>query len=176
MNWKRSLIGLGIALPLVGLLGFGLTRDPTVIVSPLPGHEAPDFELTVLSDTSTIRLADLRGQVVVLNFWASWCIPCRVEHPELTRAQELYAGRGVRFLGIVYNDSPENARRWLNELGENYPSLVDPGTRTGIDYGVYGVPETFIIDQKGKVVHKQLSVITLDTLRYYIDPLLANGT
>jgi len=176
MNWRRSLIGLGIALPLVGLLGFGLTRNPSDIISPLPGRPAPDFALPVMGTDTVIRLSSLRGQVVVVNFWASWCIPCRVEHPELTAAKARWEGKGVVFLGVLYDDSESSARRWLEEFGgEKWPTLLDSRKKGAIEYGVYGVPETFIIDQAGIVVHKQLSVVTLDTLAHYIEPLLARS-
>jgi cytochrome c biogenesis protein CcmG/thiol:disulfide interchange protein DsbE len=177
MNWRRSLIGLAIALPLIGLLGFGLTRNPADIVSPLPGRQAPDLALPVMGTDTLIQLSSLRGQVVVVNFWASWCIPCRAEHPQLVAAQERWERQGVVFLGVLYDDSESNARRWLEEFGgEKWPTLMDARQRTAIKYGVYGVPETFIIDQAGTVVHKHLSVVTVDTLAHFIEPLLAKGT
>jgi cytochrome c biogenesis protein CcmG/thiol:disulfide interchange protein DsbE len=177
MDWRRSLVGLGIALPLVGLLAFGLTRDPSEIVSPLPGRPAPDFAMKVMDADTVIRLSNLRGQVVVVNFWASWCIPCLQEHPQLMAAKRRWEGQGVQLLGVLYDDSESNARRWLEQFGgAEWPTLLDPQKRMAIDYGTYGVPETFIIDQAGNVVHKQLSIVTLDTLAHFIEPLLAKGT
>jgi cytochrome c biogenesis protein CcmG, thiol:disulfide interchange protein DsbE len=173
MNWRRSMIGLGVALPLIGLLGFGLTRDPTTIDSPLPGKPAPDFDLARMTGGGSLNLSQLRGKVVIVNFWASWCIPCRSEHPLLSMAHRRWAPEGVQFIGIVYNDTPDNARAWLQEMGgEEWPTLLDPGGRTAIEFGVYGVPETFIIDPDGIVVHKQLSVITPEVVAQFVEPLL----
>jgi cytochrome c biogenesis protein CcmG/thiol:disulfide interchange protein DsbE len=176
MNWRRSLIGLGIAVLFVAVLAFGLTRDPSQINSPLPGRPAPDFVLPVMDPTGTldsVRLAQMRGEVVVLNFWASWCLECRYEHSDLSRTATHYEGRGVRFFGILYEDSPNNGRRWIEMMGgQTYPSLVDPGSKAAVQYGLYGAPETFIIDQNGIVVHKQVGVVNEALLRQIIDPLL----
>ena len=173
MNWKRSLVGVGIGIPIVMLLGYGLTRDPRHIASPLPGRAAPEFSLPALDGGDSIKLGELRGQVVVVNFWASWCIPCRQEHPVLLDAARTYEPRGVKFVGIAYNDKPEDSQRWLNELGKSYPSLVDAGARTAIDYGVSGVPETFILDKQGVVAFKKFGPITTPEITQKLDSLLA---
>lgn len=173
MNWKRSLIGLAVAIPIVLLLGYGLTRDPRYIASPLPGHEAPVFALPRLEAGDSISLAQLRGSVVVVNFWASWCIPCRQEHPVLLKSARKYEPMGVRFVGIAYNDKPDDSKRWLDELGAAYPSLIDQGARTAIDYGVTGVPETFIVDKQGVVAFKKFGPVTTEELTQKLDSLLA---
>lgn len=173
MNWKRSLIGVGIAVPIVALLSYGLTRDPRHIASPLPGRAAPEFSLPALDGGDSIKLGELRGQVVVVNFWASWCIPCRQEHPVLLEAARTYEPRGVKFVGIAYNDKPEDSQRWLNELGKSYPSLIDAGARVAIDYGVSGVPETFILDKQGVVAFKKFGPITTPEITQKLDSLLA---
>jgi len=184
MNWKRAALAVLAIVPIVLLLAFGLTRDPNRIESPLPGHPAPDFTVEVmppspagdngwLEDGTTMRLADLRGHVVVLNFWASWCIPCRYEHPALTKVARVYQDRGVRFVGILYNDSPEAARRWLADLGgESYPTGLDPDSRTAIAYGLYGVPETFFIGRDGRVGYKHIGPVTESLLVEKIEELL----
>lgn len=180
MNWKRSLIGLAVAVPIVALLAYGLTRDPRFIASPLPGHKAPEFSLPVLDSgtgkgtrTDVIRLADMRGSIVVVNFWASWCVPCREEHPILLDGAQTYIPKGVRFIGIAYNDKPEDSRDWLKEYGQAYPSLMDDGARVAIDYGVTGVPETFIIDKRGVVAFKKFGPIGPVELQEKVDSLLA---
>ncbi|MCI0436974.1 MAG: redoxin family protein [Gemmatimonadetes bacterium] len=177
MNWRGSFISVVVAAIVVAVLGYGLTRDPSQIISPLPGREAPDFTLALLDPTEaedSVRLASLRGEVVVLNFWASWCLACRDEHRDLSEAATWYEGKGVRFYGVLYDDAPENGRRWIREMGgQTYPSIVDRNERTAIDYGLYGVPETFIIDANGRVVHKKVGPVTVTELRRMIDPLLA---
>ena len=177
MNTRRVLIAVAVSIPLIALLAFGLTRDPNEIPSPLPGKPAPDFTLVSMDGgTDTVSLASLRGKVVVLNFWASWCTECRLEHGDLSMAANLYRGRGVEFYGVLYNDQAENGRRWVQELGgQSYTSLLDPGSRTAVDYGLYGVPETFIIDPQGRVVRKKIGPTTVSELASFIDPLLGNA-
>ncbi len=181
MNWRRSLVGAAVALPFVALLGFGLTRDPRAIPSPLPGRLAPEFSLAVLRPgdyppariaRDTAILAEYRGQVVVLNYWASWCLACRDEHAALSAVAREYAGQGVQFFGPVYNDTPNNASRWIEMMGgQAYPSLLDQGSRTAIDYGLYGVPETFFIARDGRVAYKHVGPVTEALLRQKIDSL-----
>ena len=183
MSWKRASIAAAVVLPLLALLAFGMTRNPNEIPSPLPGREAPAFRLVSMpldegdgAAAETIDLAALRGNVVVLNFWASWCLACRDEHRPLSRVARSYAGQPVRFYGVLYNDSPDNAREWIAEMGgQAYPALIDPDARTAIDYGLYGVPETFIIGPDGRVRHKIIGPATEHALRAQIDGLLAES-
>lgn len=182
MNWKRSLVAVLAVVPLLALLGYGLTRDPKAIPSPLPGRAAPDFALPVFSDgdgsipgpvPDTVHLAALRGDVVVVNFWASWCLACRDEHTPLVETARRYGNRGVHFYGVLYNDVPANGLQWIRMMGgQSYPALVDARTRTAIDYGLYGVPETFIIGRDGRVAHKQVGPVTAALLEQKIDSLL----
>jgi cytochrome c biogenesis protein CcmG/thiol:disulfide interchange protein DsbE len=151
-----------------------MTKDPGEIPSPLPGKAAPEFTLQIMNATETVDLTQLRGQVVVLNFWASWCLNCRTEHSALSQVATEYEGQDVKFYGVVYNDSPENAERWIQQMGgQTYPALIDPKSRTAIDYGLYGVPETFFISKTGRVAHKQIGPSTPEILRAWIDKLLA---
>jgi cytochrome c biogenesis protein CcmG, thiol:disulfide interchange protein DsbE len=182
VNWKRSLIAVVAAAPLVALLGWGLTKDPKEIISPLPGKEAPRFSLAVFAPGQpplsrpigdSVRLADLRGQVVVLNFWASWCLECRVEHATLSEVARRYADRPVKFVGVLYNDQVAAGTQWiLDQGGQSYPSLNDPGARTAIDYGLYGVPETFFLDANGRVAYKHTGPVPASVLMKVIDSLM----
>ena len=180
MDWRRSTIGATIALPIIALLTFGLTRDPRDIPSPLPGRDAPDFTLAAfLADASvgvspgdSVHLASLRGDIVVINVWASWCLACRDEHPVLREAGHRYAGTDVHFFGVLYNDTVRNGLRWIEEMGgQSYPALEDPGARTAIDYGVYGVPETFFIGRDGRVAYKHTGPVTDSVLTAKIEEL-----
>jgi cytochrome c biogenesis protein CcmG/thiol:disulfide interchange protein DsbE len=188
MNWKRSfVVTAGVALPLIALLAFGMTRDPRNIPSPLPGRKAPEFTRPVFATGDnaalakpvgdSVSLASMRGQVVVLNFWASWCLACRDEHEDLSLAASNFAGMNVKFVGMLYNDKEQYGLDWIEKMGgQSYPSLSDPGARTAIDYGLYGVPETFVIDQRGIVAHKFTGPVSEPQLRKLIDSLLvANG-
>ncbi|HYT80024.1 MAG TPA: TlpA disulfide reductase family protein [Actinomycetota bacterium] len=163
---------LGCVARLTALFAFGLKRDPTVIRSPLIGRAAPDFALPMLDGSGTVRLSDLRGQVVVINFWASWCAACREEHPNFVVAWERYRDQGVVFLGIVYQDSPSSARAYMRAMGGDWPNLVDPGARTALAYGVYGVPETFFIRPDGVVDYKRIGATSYDLLSNEIQRLL----
>lgn len=178
MNWRRSMVGVAIALPVVALLGFGMTRDPRDIPSPLPGRAAPQFALATFTGASgrapdTVRLGALRGHVVVLNFWASWCLACRSEHTALLSVGAAYRDTAdVKFYGVLYNDSPENGLRWLEQMGgASFPSLLDPGSKVAIDYGLYGVPETYFIGRDGKVAYKQTGPVTQELLVRKIEEL-----
>jgi cytochrome c biogenesis protein CcmG/thiol:disulfide interchange protein DsbE len=160
------------AVPVVALLAWGLTRDANTIKSPLIGARAPDFALET-SDGKPLRLADLRGKVVVMNFWASWCLACEAEHPFLVRAEQQYANADVQILGVVYQDTRSNAMRYMRERGGGWPNLMDPGSRVAIEYGVYGVPETFFIDRDGTIAYKQIGPVNRDILDTWIQRLLA---
>ncbi len=160
MSWRRALIGGAIVLPLVALLYLGLRLDPDRFRASVPspdGKLAPDFSLVTMEGGDTVTLSKLRGQIVVLNFWASWCPPCRYEHPELIRVANAYKADSVRFFGMLYNDSEANARAFLDELGQvPYPTLLPGSQHTGIDYAVTGPPETFVIGRDGRIAYKRL--------------------
>jgi cytochrome c biogenesis protein CcmG/thiol:disulfide interchange protein DsbE len=183
MNWKRASAAAVLSLPIIGVLAFGLTRDPRAIDSPLPGRVAPDIALPVFAEGQdaaartvgdTIRLSELRGQVVVLNFWASWCTQCQYEHEALTTVAERYVDRGVRFYGVLYLDSESNGRRWIEQMGgQSYPAVSDPRSRAAIEYGLYGAPETFFIGKDGIVAHKHIGPVTDALLVSKLDSLLA---
>lgn len=183
MNWRRSAIAAAFGLPVIGLFVFGLRHDPKDIPSPLPGKPAPPFALAVFAPGQpplarpigdTIRLSDLRGQVVVLNFWASWCLACRDEHATLSAVARDYVGKPVHFVGSLYQDRTSAGTEWIAEMGgQSYPSVEDPKSRTAIDYGLYGVPETFIISPDGRVARKITGPADAATVTRIVDSLLS---
>lgn len=156
---------------LLGFLGVGLNLNPREVPSPLINKPAPAFALPRLDDPSqTIALKDLAGKVWMLNVWASWCVACREEHPVLVE----YSRRAtVPLYGLNYKDTRDEALGWLARFGNPYTaSLSDTKGLVGIDFGVYGVPETFIIDKQGVVRFKHIGPVTPQVLRERIEPLL----
>lgn len=153
INYGILLGGLLMVVVLVWLLGSGFGKDPHRIdTDALEGKPAPRFELVDL-DGNRVNLNDYIGkQWVVINFWSTWCGPCKIEHPELLKAPGLWPD--VVWLGIVYQDEPDAIRRHLVKHGSAYPHLVDPAGAMSVDYGVTGVPETFFIDPSGTIVRK----------------------
>ncbi|HUP36115.1 MAG TPA: TlpA disulfide reductase family protein [Candidatus Limnocylindria bacterium] len=160
-------------VPVLALLAYGFRTDPRDIPSPLVGKPAATFALTTF-DGEPVSLDALRGKVVVVNFWASWCIPaCYDEAPSLERAWQAYRDRGVALVGINIQDKEEPARRFLDRFGHTFPNAPDPAGRVSVDYGVYGVPETFFIDRQGRVRFKHVGAVTDEILTEQIDRLLA---
>jgi len=182
VNWKRAAIAVFAAIPVIALFAFGFTRDPGAIPSPLPGREAPEFALAVFAPGEpplarpigdTISLRSLTGKVTVVNFWASWCLACRDEHVALSETAREYAGQPAQFVGVLYNDRPALGIDWIARMGgQSYPSVNDERSRTAIDFGLYGVPETFIIDPSGRIAYKHIGPITANVLRTWIDSLM----
>jgi cytochrome c biogenesis protein CcmG/thiol:disulfide interchange protein DsbE len=168
---KKLLIPLALFLVLCGFLFVGLFRDPREVPSPLIGKPAPAFTLNQLhKPAQTLGLADMKGQVWLLNVWASWCVACREEHPLLV---ELAKQNFVPIVGLNYKDEPAAGMKWLTQLGDPYvASVVDRDGRVGIDFGVYGVPETFVIDKNGVIRFKQIGPVTVDALQNKIIPLV----
>jgi cytochrome c biogenesis protein CcmG/thiol:disulfide interchange protein DsbE len=169
-NWKVALAGLALIGPLVLILASGFGRDPKLVSNALEGQRAPDFTLVTL-DGEPVTLSSLRGPVV-LNFWATWCEGCMVEHRDLLAAAERYEGRGVSFYGVLYQDEAPAARRYLKRSGSNYPTLVDETGRVSLDYGVAAVPETFVIRPDGTIAQKFTGSVTVGHLATVLEPLL----
>ncbi|MFQ5690976.1 MAG: TlpA family protein disulfide reductase [Gemmatimonadota bacterium] len=161
-----------LTVPALLLLAFGLTRDVQVLPSAILDEEAPPLRLQTL-DGDSLSLSAQRGKVVLLNFWASWCGPCRTEHPVLVRAAREYAGRDVVLIGVLYQDTPAAAERFMAEHGGAWPTVLDPGSRAAIDFGVYGVPETFFISPEGRIVRKRVGPVAWPHLKTTVDSLLA---
>jgi len=167
----RFLVPLVIFIVLVAFLWVGLGRDPREVPSPLVGKAAPAFTLPQLREPDkTFSAADMRGQVWLLNVWASWCVSCREEHPVLV---EFSKSRTVPIIGLNYKDQNPDAMRWLTQFGDPYTlSITDADGRVGIDYGVYGVPETYVIDKTGTIRMKQIGPVTPQVLQEKILPLI----
>jgi cytochrome c biogenesis protein CcmG/thiol:disulfide interchange protein DsbE len=167
----RFLLPLGLFVLVAGFLLVGLKLDPREVPSPLIGKPAPAFSLTQLHEPAkSISEKDLRGQVWVLNVWASWCVSCREEHPLLV---ELSRRKEVPLYGLNYKDQRGDALRWLAEHGNPYVmSIFDADGRTGIDYGVYGVPETYVIDKAGVIRMKHIGPVTPTVLETKLLPLV----
>ena len=169
---NRYLLPLGLFLVLVVFLGIGLGLNPREIPSPLIDKPAPAFELVQLHEPGkSLTTQDMQGKVWLLNVWASWCVSCREEHPVLV---ELAKTRVVPIVGLNYKDQRPEALRWLQQFGDPYVlSIVDGDGRVGINYGVYGVPETFVIDKAGVIRYKQIGPVTPKALQEKILPLVA---
>ena len=168
---RRAFWVLGIFVALVALLAAGLTLNPREVPSPLVGKAAPPFELPLLREPDKRFASKERlGSVWLLNVWASWCVSCRVEHPLLVA---LAKADVVPVIGLAYKDKPEDGLAWLASNGDPYRmSIVDRDGRVGIDFGVYGVPETFVIDKAGLIRYKQIGPLTADALDKTILPLV----
>ena len=171
----RWLIPLA-ALPVLGLLAYGFRLDPRAIPSPLVGRPAAPFSLTTF-DGKPLTLEGLRGQVVVLNFWASWCYPaCYEEAPVLEAGWRAYRERGLVVVGVDIQDTEEAARRFMDQFKLTFPNAPDPKGKVSIDYGVYGVPETFVIDRQGRIRATHVGAVTDRVFKEHVLPLLAEGT
>ena len=168
----KFLVPLLAFVVLVALLGFGLTLNPRDLPSTLINKPAPTFTLERLyAQGKQISPNDFLGQRWLLNVWASWCVGCRVEHPLLN---ELAQKTDIPMIGLNYKDHPDNARKWLADRGNPYGAIaMDIAGNAGIDWGVYGVPETFVIDENGLVIYKHTGPVDADTVRNEILPLFS---
>jgi cytochrome c biogenesis protein CcmG/thiol:disulfide interchange protein DsbE len=164
-------------LPLIIFVGLciflviGLKLNPKEIPSPFVGKSAPDFQLPILNESKKQFVpADMKGQVWLLNVWASWCVSCREEHPLLN---DLAKKNVLPIIGLNYKDKDGPATEWLTNMGDPYQlSVVDAQGQVGINYGVYGVPESFLIDQKGTIVHKFIGPLTISSIKDELIPMV----
>ncbi len=174
MHRRLVVLGLLIVLTLAvaGLFAFGLSRDPRIIPSPLVMKPAPAFTLPLFAG-GALNTESLRGKVLIVNFWASWCYPaCYEEAPRLQRVWERFRARGVVVIGVNIQDQEMAARRFIDRFGQTFPNGMDPTGRISIDYGIFGVPETFVIDQNGVIVDKFIGAVPEEWMVNHILRLL----
>jgi cytochrome c biogenesis protein CcmG/thiol:disulfide interchange protein DsbE len=159
-------------VPVLAVLAYGFLLDPRSIPSPLVGRPAAPFTLTAF-DGSPVSLEAWRGKVVVVNFWASWCKPaCYDEAPVLERAWRTYRDRGLVVVGVDMQDTPEAARAFIRQFQLSFPNAPDDGGKVAVEYGVYGVPETFFVDRAGTIRAKHVGAVTDEVIRATLEPLL----
>lgn len=163
-----------LILVLVAVLANAFGSDPHEVPFMLKGKAAPAFTLRSLDTGEKVSLEQLRGKPVVINFWATWCGPCVYEHPVLQLGHQRY-GKDVQFVGVVFEDTEENAKKFLTEHGSRFPQLFDDKATMPVDYGVSGVPETYFIDRSGVIRGKVAAMIDPDTLSRNIRELLAEA-
>jgi cytochrome c biogenesis protein CcmG/thiol:disulfide interchange protein DsbE len=161
--WLRLVTATGVIVFFVWLLAYGFTRDARYIQSPLIGRQAPDFTLTRF-DGGTLSLKDLRGKAVLVNFWASWCLECRVEAPALEAGWQTYKDKEVVFVGVDIQDKEPDARAFIREFGITYPNGWDVSGKVAVNYGVWGIPETFFLDKEGRITYKHVGAVERGTI------------
>jgi len=169
---RAILVALAIILPLVALLAFGFTRNPRAIPSPLVGRPAPTFQFSLFSG-GTLDTSALRGKILIVNFWASWCYPaCYEEAPRLQRVWERFRDQGVVVIGVNIQDQERPAREFIRQFNQTFPNGMDRTGRISIDFGVYGVPETFVVDQQGVIVGKHVGAVAEEWMIEHIQRLM----
>ncbi len=165
---------VAVVVAVVTLLATGLGRDPSVTASPLVGRVAPDFTLQQL-DGSALTLSRLRGQVVVVNFWASWCTECHTEQSALDQTWQRFRDSGVVVVGVNFEDTSGDARDYVRTAGVSYPVVEDTDSRTALAYGLRGIPETFIVDRTGHIVDRVIGPVDAAKLANQINSVLLAG-
>lgn len=171
MRWQKVAVFVAVVSVLV-VLGLAAARERPPWSAPLVGGLAPDFTLS-LFEGGRLRLSDLRGKVVVVNFWASWCTACREESPVLEWTWRTYRAHGFVLVGVNIWDRRADALRMMVEFGKTYPNGPDSAGRILQEYGVTGVPETFFIDRHGRIARKRLGPVTRELMVRVVEPLLA---
>src|ERR1041384_3674716 len=169
--WRRLVITFAIIAGVLALLAYGFQRDAHYINTPLIAKPAAPFSLT-LFDGKRVTLEDLRGKAVFLNFWASWCEPCRAEAKDLETAWQRLKDKNMVFLGVALQDTDENSRSFVKEFGLTYPNGRDESGKIAVDYGVWGIPETFFIDPQGRITYKHVGGISAATVSAKLDEAL----
>lgn len=174
MNRPVLIGGLALTGLIVAVLASGFGREPRHLRSPLVGRAAPPFTLDRVDGAGRVTLQSLKGRPAVVNFFATWCQPCKQEHQVLQEGARR-AGSKVQFVGIIYEDEPERIAAFLGTAGSAYPTVVDKGGHSAIAYGVYGVPETFFLDANGKIVSKYAGPLTSRLLAQRLAELTPEG-
>lgn len=165
----RRFMPLIVFFALAAILAIGLTLNPSLVPSPLVGKPVPEFELPLLNTEGKLTHEDLKGDITLLNVFASWCFACRHEHQAITQLSR----SGLRVIGFNYKDEPEDATAWLRQFGNPYQIVAqDLDGRVGIDWGVYGAPETFVIDHKGIIRDKRIGPVDQDYINDILIPLV----
>ncbi|MET0404394.1 MAG: redoxin domain-containing protein [Cystobacter sp.] len=170
MKWRITLSFVVLCLALLTVLYKGFGRDPREVPFMLKGQQAPGFTLMSLTSGTRVNLAELKGQPVIINFWASWCGPCKMEHPVLEWGAREFGGE-AQFLGVLFEDTDDNGRQFLSRMGASFPQLTDPRSRMAVDYGVAGVPETYFIDRQGTIRGKHVGPIDPESLANWVKDL-----
>mgnify|MGYP000070663039 FL=1 len=173
-SWKFWTAWFSI-LGLIALLAFGFTTDPKNVPSPLIGNPAPDFEISALNGAAKMRLSELKGKPVLLNYWASWCQECKVEAHVLEAFHKKYglATEQIKVVGIAIQDTPDKAQAFAQRFGKSYfLGLDDSNGNIALDYGIYGVPESFFIDPEGIIFYKHIGGVTAELLEKQFKPFL----
>lgn len=173
--WAAAVV-IAVAGVLIVVFAARFGEDIGDIATPLIGEPVADLRLPYLEGEGEVALAHLEGEIVVVNFWASWCIPCRAEHPILLNAAADYAPAAVRVVGIVYQDDPDAATAFLDEFGRGYEVVTDEGSRAAIEFGVFGVPETFFIDREGAVAFARRGPVTAALMTNTLNALVTGGS
>ncbi len=175
IRWLVITAGLVVFVPFVYALGSLIGRDPALVRSPLLGKPAPEFSLPRIDAPGTLSSADLAGRLYVVNFWASWCVPCREETPVLESFYQRWRPHGVEVVGILYADDRKSALEFRRELGGTWPLVDDPDGRIALEFGVRGVPETFVIDGRGVIMAKLVGAVGPGSLDGVLEQVAEGG-
>lgn len=174
MNRRVLFVGSACVAAMVALLAAGFGRNPSEVPFVLQDQPATPFRLERLGGGDPISLEALKGRPAVINFWSTWCVPCKVEHPVLQAGANRY--RDVQFVGVLYGDEPEAAQRFLQRTPSVFPTILDPGGRMAVDYGVAGVPETFFLDAEGRIVRKVAGALSAAALVETVEAILGESS